>query len=70
MSEERRRTLNKVLRTNIAGNRKRGNVKQDGKMHANEHRHTGQHSFGGSNRVLPEWRKQIVCSRPDLVGGG
>ena len=23
----------------------------------------------GSNRVLPEWRTQIVCSRPDSVGG-
>ena len=24
------------------------------------HRRTGQHPFGGSNRVLPEWRTQIV----------
>ena len=24
-------------------------------------RRTGQHSFGGSHRVLPEWRTQIVC---------
>ena len=22
---------------------------------------TGQHPFGGSNRVLPEWQTQIVC---------
>ena len=26
--------------------------------------------LGGSDRVLPEWRTQIVCSRPDSVGGG
>ena len=25
------------------------------------HRRTGQHPFGGSNRVLPEWRTQLVC---------
>ena len=25
------------------------------------HRRTGEHPFGGSNRVLPEWRKQLVC---------
>ena len=25
------------------------------------HRRMGQHPFGGSNRVLPEWRTQIVC---------
>ena len=25
------------------------------------HRRTGQHPFGGSNRVLPDWRTQIVC---------
>ena len=25
------------------------------------HRRTGQHPFVGSNRVLPEWRTQIVC---------
>ena len=24
------------------------------------HRRTGQHPFGGSNRVLPEWPSQIV----------
>ena len=24
-------------------------------------RRSGQHSFGGSHRVLPEWRTQIVC---------
>ena len=34
------------------------------------HRRTGQHPFGGSNRVLPEWRTQIVCSRPNSVGAG
>ena len=26
-----------------------------------KHRRTGQHPFGGSNRVLPEWQTQIVC---------
>ena len=25
------------------------------------HRRTGEHPFGGSNRVLPEWRTQLVC---------
>ena len=25
------------------------------------HRRTGEHPFGGSNRVLPEWQKQLVC---------
>ena len=35
-----------------------------------DHRRCGQHPFGGSNRVLPEWRTQIVCSRPNSVGGG
>ena len=25
------------------------------------HRRTGQHPFGGSNRVLPEWRTQLLC---------
>ena len=29
-----------------------------------DHRRTGQHLFGGSNRVLPEWRTQIVCHAP------
>ena len=28
------------------------------------HRRTGQHPFGGSNRVLPEWRTQLVCYAP------
>ena len=31
------------------------------KKRACSHRRTGQHPFGGSNRVLPEWRTQIVC---------
>ena len=30
-------------------------------MRAYGHRRTGEHPFGGSNRVLPEWRKQLVC---------
>ena len=34
---------------------------------ATGHRRTGQHPFGGSNRVLPEWRTQIVCSRPGVT---
>ena len=29
--------------------------------HNRSHRRTGQHPFGRSNRVLPEWRTQIVC---------
>ena len=32
-----------------------------GTQQLNEHRRTGQHPFGGSNQVLPEWRTQIVC---------
>ena len=37
---------------------------------ATGHRRTGQHPFGGSTRVLPEWRTQFVCSRTDSVGWG
>ena len=28
------------------------------------HMRTGQHPFGGSNRVLPEWQTQIICQAP------
>ena len=28
------------------------------------HRRTGQHPFGGSNRILPEYRTRIVFTRP------
>ena len=28
---------------------------------------TGQHLFGGSNRVLPEWRTQIVYHANELL---
>ena len=45
-----------VLREAIAGDtsRHRG-------VNCCGHRRTGQHPFGGSNRVLPEWRTQLVC---------
>ena len=32
-----------------------------GRVLGRYHRRMGQHPFGGSNRVLPEWRTQIVC---------
>ena len=32
-----------------------------GTLFMHRHRRTGEHPFGGSNRVLPEWRKQLVC---------
>ena len=42
--------------------KKKGLSEEEVYNHATwKHRYTGQHPFGGSNRVLPEWRTQIVC---------
>ena len=39
----------------------RGSLRTYASCHHYKHRRTGEHPFGGSNRVLPEWRKQLVC---------
>ena len=57
----RRHTTQVMLGLSLRARRHTTQVMLGLSLRARHHRRTGEHPFGGSNRVLPEWRTQLVC---------